>query len=151
MEALQDIEDRLAEERRKDRARLLLVRFVENHGLTAADLREAAKRVAAREVGDEPVTSKNFGKAKARALGRKIREAREAKELTGLGLGKLLGAKGTSAVAMWERGMLPTMQKYRDGLIKHLNLPKDFFAEAGPPTMRGAAHKPRANGTAAHA
>jgi hypothetical protein len=153
LEALADIEERLASERRKDQARVLLVRFVERHGLTAADLREAARSVAAREVGDAPVLSSHLGRAKRLALGREIRKARVAKGIAGTQLGKMIGAKSSGAVAMWERGGLPSMSKYRDGLIKHLDLPKDFFAEM-PTNKRGQQSQqkkgPRAaNGAAA--
>jgi DNA-binding transcriptional regulator YiaG len=151
LEALADIEERLAAERRKDQARVLLVRFVERHGLTAADLREAAKNVAAREVGDAPVLSSHLGRAKRIAFGREIRKARQAKGFSGTQLGKMVGAKSSGAVAMWERGGLPTMSKYRAGLIKHLELPKDFFAEV--PTNKRGQHgqqsRGKANGAAA--
>jgi hypothetical protein len=72
----------------------------------------------------------------------------------------MVGAKSSGAVAMWERGMLPSMDKYRHGLIKHLDLPKDFFDEV-PPNSRGqhgnqgkaakAKAAAKANGAAAHA
>jgi len=148
--ALHDIEDRLAVERAKDKARSALVAFANKHDLSAADLRDVAKLIGAREKGDVPVVSHNIGKAKRAALGRKLRQAREAKGLSGLALVKLVGAKGTGSASQWERGMLPGLPKYRDGLIKHLELPKDFFAEAGPPGLRGSTRKAKANG-AAHA
>jgi hypothetical protein len=129
IEALQEIEERLAVERAKDKARAALLAFVHKHGLSAADLRDAAKIVGARATGDEPVTSLHLGKAKRIALGRRLKEARVAKGLQGTQLGKLVGAKGTAAVVQWESGMIPTMPKYRAALIKHLGLPKDFFAE----------------------
>jgi transcriptional regulator with XRE-family HTH domain len=72
------------------------------------------------------------------ALGRELRKAREAKGIPATHLGKSVGAKSSGAVAMWERGMLPSMPKYRAGLIKHLDLPKDFFAEVPGKNMNGA-------------
>jgi hypothetical protein len=135
--ALQEIEDRLAVEKRKDKARAMLLTFAQKYDLTAADLREAARLVGAREKGDAPVVSHNIGKAKRKALGQKIREARVAKGLAGTELGKMVGAKGTAAVAQWEKGMLPTLPKYRAGLVKTLDLPKDFFDEL---KTNGAAH-----------
>jgi hypothetical protein len=137
VEALQEIEERLAVERAKDKARAGLLAFAHKYGLTAGDLRDAAKLLGAREVGDAPVFSPNLGKAKRAALGRKIREARVAKGLQAVQLGKMIGAKGTAAVAQWEGGMIPTIPKYRAGLIKHLGLPKDFFAEV-PGRLNGA-------------
>jgi len=152
MAALQEIEDRLAAERRKDRARAMLVSFAEKHDLSSADLREAARLVGAREKGDAPAISQNFAKAKARQLGVQIREARIAKGLAALQLVKLIGAKGTGAVSAWESGMVPTKAKYREGLIKHLGLPKNFFAGAPPPNKRGGVpghlRKGKANGAA---
>jgi hypothetical protein len=140
LEALAEIEERLAVERRKDKARAALLTFANRHLLTASDLRDAAKLLGAREVGGAPVFSPNLGKAKRAALGRKIREARVAKGLQAVQLGKMIGAKGTAAVAQWEGGMMPSLPKYRDGLIKHLGLPKDFFAEIGPGRSNGVAH-----------
>jgi hypothetical protein len=141
---LQEIEERLAISRAKDKARAGLVAYAHKYGLTASDLRDAAKLVGAREVGDAPVFSPNLGKAKRLALGRKIREARVAKGLQAVQLGKLIGAKGTAAVAQWEGGMVPSLPKYRDGLIKHLDLPKDFFAEVA--SRQRAAPVRRTNG-----
>lgn len=130
IEALQDIEERLAVEKRKDKARAMLLTYAAKYDLTAGDLREAAKLLGARETGGAPVTSLHVAKSKRLALGRKLKEAREAKGLMATELGKIIGAKGTAAVAQWERGQLPSLPKYRDGLIKQLGLPKDFFAEA---------------------
>jgi len=144
IEALQEIEERLAVERAKDKARAALVTFCHKHGLSAGDLRDAAKQLGAREVGGAPVFSPNLAKAKRLALGRKIREARVAKGLQAVQLGKLIGAKGTAAVAQWEGGMVPSLPKYRDGLIKHLGLPKDFFAEVA--SRQRAAPVRRTNG-----
>ena len=144
LEALNDIEERLAVEKAKDKARAALVGFAQKHGLSAGDLRDAAKLLGAREVGDAPVLSPNLGRAKKLALGRRIKEARVAKGLQAVQLGKLIGAKGTAAVAQWEGGMVPSLPKYRAALIKHLDLPKDFFAEV-PGRQKVAG---RANGAA---
>jgi hypothetical protein len=138
IEALNDIEERLAIERAKDKARAALLAFAQKHALSAGDLRDAAKLLGARETGGAPVVSHHLAKAKRSALGRKLREARNAKGLQAVQLGKMIGAKGTAAVAQWEGGMIPTMPKYREGLIKHLGLPKDFFAEIGPGRANGA-------------
>jgi hypothetical protein len=140
IEALQEIEERLAIERAKDKARAGLLAYCHKYGLSAGDLRDVAKTLGARETGDAPVLSPNLKKAKRQALGRKLRTAREAKGLNGKELGQLIGAKGTAAVAQWERGMLPMLPKYREGLIKHLALPKDFFAEIGTGRANGVAH-----------
>ena len=146
LDALAEIEGRLKLERKRDAGRALLRRFVEKHQLTATDLREAAKLLADRKVGDTPAVSKNIGKSKKLALGRKLKQARVAKGLTSTGLGKTLGCKGTAAVYQWENGMVPSAQKYRDGLIKHLDLPKDFFDDMPLANQRGTR---RANGHAA--
>ena len=147
IEALQDIEDRLAAERRKDSARLKLLAFAKKHDLSAADLRAAATLLGAREKGTDPVMSTNFTSAKRKAMGRKLREARKAKGIASTKLGALVGAKSSGAVSQWEKGTPPGSEKYRAGLIKHLDLPKDFFAEFAT-TNRGLARK--ANGAAAH-
>jgi len=137
IEALQEIEERVAISKRKDKARAALVEYARTHDLTAGDLRDAAKALGERHVGDAPVISPNLGKAKKMALARKMKEAREAKGLNARELGEKVGAKGTAAVAQWERGMIPTLPKYRAGLIKHLDLPKDFFD--GVPLRNGHA------------
>lgn len=138
IEALNDIEERLAIERAKDKARAALLTFANKHGLSAGDLRDAAKLLGARETGSAPVVSHHLAKAKRSALGRKLREARVAKGLQATQLGKMIGAKGTAAVAQWERGMIPTLPKYREGLIKHLGLPKDIFVDIPSRKMNGA-------------
>lgn len=148
LQALQDIEDRLQVERAKDRARAGILAFAAKHDLSASDLRDAARIIGARETGDEPAIAKGFGKAKRMAVGKKLRDARIAKGINGAALGKLVGAKGTAAVAQWERGMLPSLPKYRAALIKHLDLPKNFF-DVVPSTMLNAP-PPRATNGAAH-
>lgn len=158
LEAMAELQARIDAERAKDRARVMLVHFAQKHELNAQDLRAAARTLGDRKVGDAPAVSKNFNRAKAKALGAKLREARLAKELTGAQLNKLVGAKGTAAALQWEKGMLPSLQLYRDGLIHHLGLPKDFFADAPPPNMRGTkgtkggnTKAGKANGHGAHA
>jgi len=152
MQALHELEERVAVEKAKDRARASLLLFAHKHDLTAADLREAARAMSKREKGDAPAISQNFTAAKGKQLGKQIAQARKAKGLSGLKLGKMVGAKGTGAVAAWERGSVPANPNYRAGLIKHLDLPKDFFKDARPPSvLHGAAPKARANGSAAHA
>jgi hypothetical protein len=157
LDAMADLKARLEAEKRKDTARILLLRFAAKHSLTANDLREAARRIGDRKIGAAPVVSHNIGTAKKLALGRKLKAAREAKGIPGTHLGKLVGAKSTAAVTQWEHGRLPSLQKYRDALIKHLDLPADFFAEAGPVNskrgtwQREAKAKAKANGAAAHA
>lgn len=146
LDALAEIEERLKIERKRDTGRALLLRFVAKHQLTAADLRNAAKALVDRKVGDAPVVSKNIGKSQKLAVARKLREARVAKGLKGTQLGKMIGAKGTAAVAQWEKGLIPSKQQYRDGLIKHLDLPKDFFDAMPPSNQRGLRRK--ANGHA---
>lgn len=138
LDALADIEDRLRLERKRDAGRAMLTRFVAKHQLTASDLRDAAKQMVARTVGDAPVVTRHLAHGKKLALGRRLRAAREAKGIPSTHLGKLIGAKGTAAVNQWESGMLPTLQKYRDALSKHLELPKDFWDDAAPTTKRGA-------------
>lgn len=128
LEHMAEMEERLAVLRAKDKARAGLLAYCRKYGLEATDLREAAKLIGARATGDAPVMSLNLGKAKRMALGRRLKEARTAKGLQAVQLGKMIGAKGTAAVAQWEGGMVPSLPKYREGLIKHLDLPKDFFA-----------------------
>jgi DNA-binding XRE family transcriptional regulator len=134
--SMAELEERLAVLKRKDSAMSKLVTFVKKNDLSPADLREVARRLGEREVGDAPVTSQHIGKAKRIALGRKIKEAREAKGLQGTQLGKMVGAKGTAAVAQWEKGMIPSLPKYRSALIRVLGLPKNFFADM--PQRNGA-------------
>ena len=139
LDVLADIEERIAVQRAKDAAIAKLVKFIEAHNLTAADLRDVAKQLSDRKVGGAPVQSQHLAKAKKAALGRKIKEARVAKGLKGVQLAKLVGAKGTAAVAQWEGGSIPSLPKYRTALIKHLALPKDFFADAPSRYVNGAA------------
>lgn len=152
MEALADIEHRLQVEKTKDKARSALLAYAEKYGLTAADFREVAKLIGAREVGDKPVTSQNISTAKKMAVARKIKEARLAKGLTATEMSKRVGAKGTAAGSQWEHGMLPSLPKYRAALIKVLDLPANIFDEVGPPNNRGinskAKRKAKANGHA---
>lgn len=151
IDTLQELEARLAAERRKDKARAMLVNFALKHDLIAADLREAARLLSAREKGDAPAQSKNFSAAKAGQMGKAIKQAREAKGLSNSELVRRIGAKGTGAVSAWENGMVPRSPKYRAALIKHLDLPKDFFADLPPSSGVGQAPKPkgpRANGAA---
>jgi DNA-binding transcriptional regulator YiaG len=139
IEHMQEMEERLAVLRRKDKARAGLLAYARKFDLEASDLREAAKHLAARETG-EAVISPNLGKAKRMALGRKIKEARLAKKLGASELAKLIGTKAASAVHGWEHGMIPGIPKYRAGLIKHLDLPKDFFADVPPRGKMNGAH-----------
>jgi len=139
LDAMAQLQERIDAEKVKDRARVLLISFAHKHELTAQDLRAAARVIGDRYVGDAPVLSKKLSgnKAKAKALGAKIREARIAKGLKGTELNKLVGAKGTAASSQWEKGMIPSRQEYRDGLIRHLGLPKTFFDDAPPTSNRG--------------
>lgn len=127
LEALHDIEQRLAVQRAKDKARNGLLKYAAKYDLTAQDLRDAAKQLDRTKGDGTSVVSRNLTKAQRLHLGRQLRKAREAKGLHGTELGKMVGAKGTAAVAQWERGMLPTLPKYRTALVKTLDLPADFF------------------------
>lgn len=124
LEAMREIEGRLAEMRRRDKARASLVAFARKHGLDAADLREAAKLVGAREVGSHPVLSNNVSDKRAR--GAKLRAAREAKGLSGAEAGRKVGGSHTS-FHQWENGGEPRDAKTRSAVVKLLDLPKDFF------------------------
>lgn len=139
-EALQDIENRLAEERRKDKARALLVTFAEKHGLSASDLREAAKRIAAREVADGPATS---DRAAALAIGQKLKAARINAGLGTGEVGRKVGAKSSGSVSQWEKGATMPGPKFRTKLDKLLDLPRDFWKAAPNGKRKGAL-----NGTA---
>lgn len=136
LDAMAEIEGRLAEMRRKDKARGALVAFAHKHGLAASDLREAAKLVGAREVGDHPVLSNNAPAAFKLARGQRLKAAREAKGLSGLAAGRKVGA-GHSSFHQWEKTGGPRNPKTRAAIAKLLDLPKDFW------------DAPKANGVAA--
>jgi len=98
-------------------------------------LREAAKRVGAREVGDHPVLSKHAPSKVTR--GRALKAAREAKGLSGADVMGHLGIdRGSGAMTSWERGGQPSDLKKRAALSKLLDLPKDFWT---PPKGNGKA------------
>jgi hypothetical protein len=78
IEALQEIEERLAIEKRKDKARAMVLASARKYGLTASDLREVAKLLGARETGDAPVVSHHVGKVKRAVSKLKRASARRA-------------------------------------------------------------------------
>lgn len=125
LESMRELEQRLAVERAKDRARGLLLAFAQKHGLSAIDLRNAARLLADRKIGDTPVVSKHS------SLGAKLRAAREAKGLSQPDVNKKLGV-ASGAMSHWENNRGPKLPRYRSGLIKLLDLPKNFFDEAKP-------------------
>jgi DNA-binding XRE family transcriptional regulator len=143
---MEELNERLVAIKERDKALAKIVSIAREFGLSPSDMREAATQLGSREVGDAPVLSENIAFAKRLALGQKLKAARKAKGLTTTVLCKAVGASSTGAISLWERGQVPSKAKYREGLIKQLGLPKDFFAEAGPTTLRGV--KRKTNGAA---
>lgn len=146
LDSIREMEQRLAAEKAKDRARALLVHFAQKHGLSAIDLRNAARLLADRKIGDAPVFSNNAGHGKVKTavlgpakgkIGKAIREARLKLDLSDRAVGSALGCDG-SLVGRWQRGLGDVPPKYRDRLVEVLKLPKATFPKA------------LANGHAAH-
>lgn len=145
MASMKELAARIAAERRKDKARVLLVSFALKHNLSAADLRHAATVLADRKVGDAPVMSLAMGRksspradkskpAKGR-IGKAIRAARMKAGLTDEQLGQRLGVSKTP-VNVWQSKGRPVPEHLQAKLIEVLKLPKGLFrpnghAEAG--------------------
>jgi DNA-binding transcriptional regulator YiaG len=147
LEAMRELEQRIAIERRKDRARALLLTFAQRHGLSALDLRNAAKLLGDRGVADAPVVSLSMRKSTLRPdkakpakgkIGKAIRAARIKAGLTDRSLADHLGCH-VSVVNKWQRGG-EVAEQHRPALVEALKLPKGTF----PPI------KALSNGHAAH-
>jgi DNA-binding transcriptional regulator YiaG len=142
-DTIRDLEEQLAAARAKDRARALLLTFAQKHELSAVDLRNAAKLLAARKVGDAPVVSLVQRKSTLRPdkakpakgkVGKAIRAGRIKASLTDRSLATQLGCH-VSVVNRWQRGG-EVAEHFRPRLIELLKLPKSTF----PPLGNGAAH-----------
>jgi DNA-binding transcriptional regulator YiaG len=148
LDSMRELEQRLAVERGKDRARALLVAFAQKHNLSAIDLRNAAKMLGDRKVGDAPVVSLSMRKSTLRPdkakpakgkIGKAIRAARIKAALTDRSLADHLGLH-VSVVNKWQRGG-EVAEQHRAPLIEALKLPKTIFP---------APAKAMSNGHAAH-
>jgi DNA-binding transcriptional regulator YiaG len=137
LESMRELEQRLAIERAKDRARALLVSFAQKHNLSATDLRNAAKLLGDRKVGDAPVISLSMRKSALRPdkakpakgkVGKAIRAARIKAALTDRSLAEHLGLH-VSVVNKWQRGG-EVAEQHRGPLIEALKLPKGLFPTA---------------------
>lgn len=149
LESMRELEQRLAVERAKDRARALLLSFAQKHNLSAIDLRNAARLLGDRKVGDAPVVALSMRKSalrpdKARPakgkVGKAIRAARIKAGLTDRSLGEHLGLH-VSVVNRWQRGG-EVAEHHRGPLLEALKLPKGLFPSPA---------KALSNGHAAHA
>jgi hypothetical protein len=150
LDSMRDLEERLAAEKRKDRARALLVHFAQKHGLDATDLRTAAKLVGDRKVGDAPVYTKRgpgpgHGKVKTAQLGpaktkigKAIRKARVKLDLSDRAVGAAIGCDGT-LVGRWQRGIDRVPERYYDKLVEVVKLPKTTFPAPAKALSNGAA------------
>jgi len=134
LDSMRELEQRLAVERAKDRARALLVSFAQKHNLSAIDLRNAAKMLGDRHVGDAPVVSLSMRKSVLRPdkakpakgkIGKAIRAARIKAALTDRSLAEHLGLH-VSVVNKWQRGG-EVAEQHRGPLIEALKLPKALF------------------------
>jgi len=148
IEAMRDLEERIAAEKAKDRARALLLQFAQKNHLTAVDLRNAARVLADRKVGDAPIQTKNSrrvaagqpGKIKMHALktpkgkvGKAIRRARIKLKISDAAIGEAIGCH-PSLVGKWQRGIDGVPARFHERLTEVLKLPKGTF-----PIANGAA------------
>jgi DNA-binding transcriptional regulator YiaG len=142
-----ELDERIEAERRKDRARVLLVSFAQKHNLSAVDLRNAAKMLGDRHVGDAPVVSLSMRKSVLRPdkakpakgkIGKAIRAARIKAALTDRSLAEHLGLH-VSVVNKWQRGG-EVAEQHRGPLIEALKLPKGLFPAAQALSNGHAAH-----------
>jgi DNA-binding transcriptional regulator YiaG len=147
LESMRELEQRLAVERAKDRARALLVSFAQKHNLSAVDLRNAAKLLGDRKVGDAPVIALAMRKSALRPdkskpakgkVGKAIRAARIKLALTDRSLAEHLGLH-VRVVNKWQRGG-EVAEQHRGPLIEALKLPKSLFPSATPLSNGHAAH-----------
>jgi hypothetical protein len=144
IEAMNELQQRIAVERAKDRARALLIGFAHKHNLTAIDLRNAAKILGDRKVGDAPVVALVTRKSSLRPdkskpakgkVGKAIRAARIKAGLTDRQIADRVGVH-VSAVNAWQMKQKPVREAARGPLIDLLKLPKDLF---GPSNANGHA------------
>jgi hypothetical protein len=150
LDSMRELEQRLAVEKAKDRARALLLHFAEKHNLGANDLRMAAKLLGDRKVGDAPIFTKRgpgpgHGKVKTAQLGpaktkigKAIRKARVKLDLSDRAVGAAIGCDGT-LVGRWQRGIDRVPERYYDKLVEVLKLPKTTFPAPAKALSNGAA------------
>jgi hypothetical protein len=141
-----ELDERIDVERAKDRARALLLAFAQKHGLSAIDLRNAAKLLGDRQVGDAPVVTKvnaSRGKIKRHMLkppkgkvGKAIRAARLKLDMASTTVGDAIGCVA-SLISKWELGVDPVPARFHEPLMKVLKLPKGTF-----PLANGHASEP---------
>lgn len=154
IEAMRDLEERIAAEKAKDRARALLLQFAQKHNLSAIDLRNAARVLADRQVAGQPIYTKNSkhvasgqpGKVKTHALkpakgkvGKAIRAARLKLDLSDSAVGDRLGCH-SSLVSSWQSKGAAVPARFQDKLVEVLKLPKGTFPKATPLSNGHAAH-----------
>jgi DNA-binding transcriptional regulator YiaG len=129
-----ELDERIDAERRRDRARGLLVSFAQKHGLSAIDLRNAAKVLGDRKIGDAPIVALSMRKSTLRPdkskpakgkIGKAIRAGRIKLGLTDRSLAEHLGCH-VSVVNKWQRGG-EVLEHHRAPLIEALKLPKSIF------------------------
>lgn len=127
-----DLSERIAAERRKEKARTLLLQFCHNHGLTALDLRNTAKVLGDRHVSDAPVMTKqrkrvgnHLMKPAKGKVGKAIRAARMKANLSNREVGERVGVH-SGLVGKWENGGA-VAEKHQARLLSVLKLPKDLL------------------------
>jgi DNA-binding transcriptional regulator YiaG len=135
LESMRELEQRIAVERAKDRARALLLAFAQKHNLSAIDLRNAARLLADRKIGDAPVVALSMRKSGLRPdkskpakgkVGKAIRAARIKAGLTDRAIADRLGVH-VSAVNAWQIQGREVREHLREPLIELLKLPKGSF------------------------
>lgn len=141
LDAMAELKARLDAERHKDKARVLLLQFATKHKLTASDLKQAAKLLGDRKVGDAPVYSKNSkavaagmpGKVKVHALkpakgkvGKAIRKARLKLDLSDKAVADVVGCS-SSMLGKIQMGINAVPARLMEPLTKVLKLPKGTF------------------------
>lgn len=134
IQAMQDLQDRIDSERRRDRGRNLLMGFIQKHALQAEDLRQAAKVMSQRKKGAEPVLSvhkpKKLPTPKVAAkgkLGKAIRAGRTKLGMSTNDVGLRIGVSGGS-VSAWEVGRRVPPKQHHAALLDLLKLPKGALA-----------------------
>lgn len=153
LDAMRELEERIAVEKAKDKARALLLQFAAKHSLSAIDLRNAAKLLADRQVAGEPVFTKNSkrvssgqpGKIKMHALGKPkgkvgkaIRKARLKLDMSDKAVGDAIGCH-SSQVGRWQRGEDAVPARFQEPLSNVLKLPKGTFPTPVKAMTNGAA------------
>jgi DNA-binding XRE family transcriptional regulator len=129
-DARREIDQRMKAERRREKSLTLLVSLARRRGLTAADLRAAARDLD-RKKGTAPVATGKKWVPKPRVaakgkVGKAIRAARIKEGWTHDDVGVRLGVSGAT-VSAWEVGTRQPAEEYHPGLLKNLKLPKDLL------------------------